>query len=78
MTIELSDQLDRFVREKIASGEYATEQEVLAAAFRSLQAEDAEVSAIEAGLKDVAAGRTKLLDEADAAIRAARPFLNDG
>jgi len=47
------------------------------AALRSLQAEDGEVVAIEAGLADVRAGRTQSLDELNAEMRSKFHFLSD-
>ncbi len=50
MAFALTDELNQYVQEKLASGEYSSEEEVLWAAIRALQARDEEVAAIEEGL----------------------------
>lgn len=71
------EEVERVIHEKVASGEYGSEAEVLLAAIRLLQWQDQEVAAIEAGLDDVRAGRTQPLVEVQAELRREFPFLKD-
>ncbi len=73
--MEIPEAVERIVREKVASGEYASEADVLLEAIRSLQAQDEEVAAIEEGIADVRAGRAQPFEEAQAELREEFPFL---
>ncbi len=83
--INLTDALDRFVGELVASGQYQNASEVVRAALRLLKAEEerraaklaALNAAIQEGLDDMAAGRfeevadvSAWLDEIDAEVEA--------
>jgi antitoxin ParD1/3/4 len=52
VTVTLSDEMAAFMREKVTSGEYVTESEVIRDGLRALQARDA---ALERWLRDEAA-----------------------
>jgi putative addiction module CopG family antidote len=66
MNIELSDDLKQYVRQKLASGAFASEGELVAEALRVLRnveqaiprAEDDLRREIDVGLRDVEEGRT--------------------
>ena len=66
MSYVLSPQLMDIVQEKVASGRYQSEEQVLATALELLDDHDSAVAAIKEGLADLAAGRVRSLDEADA------------
>ncbi|MEM9351446.1 MAG: hypothetical protein AAGA92_00370 [Planctomycetota bacterium] len=75
--MELPEPVERIVKQKVASGEYASEADVLLQAIRSLQAQDEEVAAIEEGIADLRAGRTQRFEEVQAELRRELPFLKD-
>lgn len=77
MTVTLTPELERFVREEVESGEYASNSEVMRAALRAwreqretkerrLKALD---DAIARGIADADAGRVMPLDEAMTRLR---------
>jgi predicted transcriptional regulator len=55
--------------ERMESGGYATEDEVLLRALQSLKEYDEAVADIQEGLADEAAGRVRTLEEFDAEVR---------
>lgn len=62
---ELSPESEAFVANEIASGNFATAEDVIEHAVRLMQRDREEaVLGIKAGLEDVAAGRIQPLDEA--------------
>lgn len=62
---ELSPDLEKFVASEIASGNFSDHDAVVEHALQLLRRDREEaVRGIEAGLEDVAAGRTQPLDEA--------------
>lgn len=69
MAYALTDELDRLVREKLATGAYANEEAVLRAALRSLDQQEATLAAIAEGYKDLQAGRHRTFEAADAEFR---------
>lgn len=69
MGINLTPELDRLVKQRLASGAYRSEEEVLQAALLALDAEEQSLAAIEEGHADFEAGRYRPFDEADAAFR---------
>lgn len=69
MQISITPDLERIIREKLASGSYASEEEVLQAALKALDAEEVSVAAIAEGYADFQAGRYRSFDEADAEFR---------
>ena len=70
MTISLTPELDQVLKEKLASGRYASVEEVLTAAFRALDEEEETIAAVLEGNADFEAGRYRTLEEADAEFRA--------
>lgn len=53
----------------LATGRYASEEDVLRRALQSLQQRDEDLEAILAGIADLSAGRTRSLDEFDQEFR---------
>jgi putative addiction module CopG family antidote len=70
MTISLTPELDQFLKQKLASGQYASVADVLKAAFRALDEEEKTIAAVMEGNSDFEAGRYRTLEEADAEFRA--------
>ena len=69
MTISLTPELDRVLKEKLASGQYGSVEEVLAAAFRALNDEEETIAAVLEGNADFEAGRYRSLEDSDAEFR---------
>lgn len=66
----ISPDLDLFVQAEVASGRFATRDDVIMHALRMFQSDrDEAVQGILAGLEDVAAGRMQPLSEAFADLR---------
>jgi putative addiction module CopG family antidote len=62
------DVLDQ-IRQQIATGHYASEDDVLRAALQALSSRHDDLAAIQAGIDDMEAGRMRPFDEVDADIR---------
>jgi Arc/MetJ-type ribon-helix-helix transcriptional regulator len=58
---QFSPMIERIVREKMATGKYATEDELLLDALQSLEAEDEELRAIQEGIDSVDRGEEGIL-----------------
>lgn len=69
MAYALTDELDRMVREKLATGQYASEEDILLAALRLLDDEEETIAAVAEGYQDVQAGRHRSFDESDREFR---------
>jgi predicted transcriptional regulator len=69
MSYPFPPELDRLVRQKLASGEYTSEDEVLLEAMHALVDRDEALAGIQEGLDDMQAGRTRPLREVDAELR---------
>ncbi|HWE39139.1 MAG TPA: type II toxin-antitoxin system ParD family antitoxin [Isosphaeraceae bacterium] len=74
MTVQLPEDLERYIRSRVLSGRFASHDDALTAAVRLLrqreEAEEARVlDGIRQGLDDMQAGRGKPADEVFAAIR---------
>ena len=70
MQINFSPELEPFVEQEFATGQYATREEILVQALRWMSEErKATVVGIQEGLDDVAAGRTRSVQDAFADIR---------
>lgn len=75
MNVSLTEPMEKFVRQKVAVGEYETASEVVREALRLLRQRDevwkAEVrSKITAGMDSIRAGRTLSADEVKAGMAA--------
>ena len=71
-------ELDRMVRGKLATGEYASEDEVLLEAMRVLADRDEAVAGVRAGIEDMHAGRVQPLSDVDAKLRSQYEIPKDG
>jgi len=69
MAYALTEKLDRIVREKLASGQYASEEDILLAALRLLDDEEETIAMVAEGYQDVQAGRHRPFDEANREFR---------
>lgn len=73
--IALPPSLSEYVQAKVDSGEYASEEDVLFAAFDAFQRSEeqvrreADLASIKRGLADFEAGRFRTAEEADAEFR---------
>ncbi len=61
--------LDRLIREELATGAYASEDDVLVAAMQALRDRDETIAGIREGLSDLDAGRVRLLGDVDDELR---------
>jgi Arc/MetJ-type ribon-helix-helix transcriptional regulator len=78
MNYPLPDDLAAQLQDRLATGQYASEEEVLRAALTVLKRQDEEVSAIKAALVDMQAGdRGKLFDEFVEEFRTAHQIARD-
>ena len=69
MKPELPPDVQEQLRQRVASGRYASEADVLRDALAALEWRDQELAAIQAGIEDMEAGRIRPFSEADAEIR---------
>jgi len=66
----LANDVAQTIQELLATGRYASQNDVLRNALAALRQRDADRAAIEAGLADVAAGRYRAFAEGDVEFRA--------
>ena len=70
MTIDISPELEEFVDQTIARGQFDDRNAVIEHAIRLMKLEREEaIAGIEAGLRDVEAGRTSSVEDAFVALR---------
>ncbi len=69
MLERLSSEVDQLIREQMASGQYASENDLIAQAIQALRLKEQEVAAIQAGIDDMEAGRVVPLREFDRDFR---------
>lgn len=69
MSYAFSPELERLVRQKLATGRYSSEDDLLLEAMRALEDREEAVAGIREGLADMEAGRTRPLCEIDAEFR---------
>ena len=69
MRYDFPSEIKTMIADRMASGKYATEDEVLRRALRTLAEYDETVTDIQEGMNDEAAGRLRPLDAVDAGIR---------
>ena len=69
MIYPFPDTIRQLLDERLASGRYASEDEVLVQALQSLKEYDEVVADIQEGLEDEAAGRVRPLREFDTELR---------
>ena len=69
MSYAFPPELQRLVREELATGTYCSEDDVLVEAIQALRERDASIAAIREGLADLDAGRVHPLDDVDVELR---------
>jgi len=62
-------ELGRLVEDKMATGEYASTDDLLLEAMRALVDRDEAMAGIREGIDDMESGRTRPLEEVDAELR---------
>ncbi len=77
MPYELPFDVYQEIKQRVASGQYASEDEVLRAAICALQSRDEEIASIQAGINDMEAGHIRPFEEVDAEIRRQFGFSSD-
>jgi putative addiction module CopG family antidote len=77
MSYVLPPELERLVKEELATGVYASEDEVLLEAMRALQDRDEAIAGIQEGLADLEAGRVRPLHAMDAELRTKHSISRD-
>jgi len=69
MTYQFPPDLEAGIKERMASGQYSSEDDLLREALNALRWRDLEVAAIQEGIDDMEAGRVKPLREFDREFR---------
>ena len=69
MNYEIPAQLQSLIAQKMSTGRYASQDELLAEALHALDDYEAAVADIQQGIEDEATGRMRPLDEVNADIR---------
>jgi Arc/MetJ-type ribon-helix-helix transcriptional regulator len=77
MSYVFPPELERLVREELAIGLYASEDEVLLEAMRALKERDEAITGIQEGLADLEAGRMRPLSAVDAELRTKHAIPRD-
>lgn len=77
MLKSLSPEVNRLIREQMATGQYASESELIALAIRALRRHEEEVAAIQVGIDDMEAGRVISLREFDRDFRSRHDIPQD-
>jgi Arc/MetJ-type ribon-helix-helix transcriptional regulator len=70
MMYEFPPDLAQRLTERMATGQYASQDDVLREAFAALDTQDTEVRAIQEGIDDMEAGRVRPVREFDREFRA--------
>jgi len=68
-SFDISPDLDDEIREQMKSGRYGSEEDLLRDALQALKWRDQEIVAIQEGIDDMQAGRTRTLAEFDREFR---------
>lgn len=69
MSLQVSPELEETIREEMASGKYASEEQLLREALLALREQREDFAAIQAGIDDWQAGRTRPFEEVAEEIR---------
>jgi predicted transcriptional regulator len=69
MSYAFPPELDRLIREELATGTYRSEDDVLVDAMLALRDRDESIAGIREGLADLDAGRVRPLGDVDAELR---------
>ena len=79
MTYQFPPNIERLVKEQMASGEYESEDDVLADALRALSARNADLAAVNDAIRDMEDGDTgRPLKEVADEIRARHGWSTNG
>ncbi len=78
MSYQFPPDIDAFVKNQLASGRYASEDDLIREAFDALRRQEEDIAAIQAGIEDERAGRVKSLADVDAAMRERYQIPPDG
>jgi len=70
-------ELDRLIREELATGAYASEEDLLLEAMRALREREEVMAGIQEGLADLDAGRVRSLASVDAELRTKHAIRRD-
>ena len=68
MLNELPPDVYAEIKQRMASGNYPSEEDVLRQAMRALKVHDEELAAIQMGIGDMEAGRVRTFEDVDTAI----------
>lgn len=77
MSYAFPPELDQLVRDKMATGEYASADELLLEAMRALVDRDEAIAGIREGIDDMEAGRIRPLEDVDAELRKKHHIARD-
>jgi|WetSurMetagenome_2_1015567.scaffolds.fasta_scaffold1000943_1 Arc/MetJ-type ribon-helix-helix transcriptional regulator len=77
MSYVFPPEIARLVREELAAGVYASEDEVLLEAMRALHERDEAIASIKEGLLDLEAGRVRPLNAVDIELRVKHTIPRD-
>ena len=74
MPYQFPPEIDHLIKQQLASGSYASENEILRDALNALIQRNEDLSAIQAGLDDMRAGRVYALEDVADEIRRKHGF----
>ena len=77
MAYQFPPEIEQLVREQMQSGDYRSEDDMLADALKALAIQRNDLEAIREGIRDMEAGRVQPLREAVAEIRKEHGFSHD-
>lgn len=77
MSNTLPPDIDALIKARMSVGDYDTEAELLRDALSALDAQNADVAAIQAGIDDMEAGRMRPLDDVASDIRQKHGWVSD-
>ena len=77
MSNQFPPDLERRIRNHIAAGNYANEEEVLREALEALDARNADLAAIRSGVEDMESGRMRPINEVAEDIRRKHGWTSD-
>ena len=69
MSYSFPPEIDRLLQDRLSSGLYASEDEVLLEAMLALRDRDSTIAAVREGMADLEAGRVRTLGEVDTEMR---------
>jgi predicted transcriptional regulator len=78
MSYEISDTVQNMISQRMASGVYASEEQLLVLALNKLDDYEQTVADVKAGMEDERAGRMRSLSEVDRDLRQELGFPTNG